>query len=591
MRLHRNSAARRVAAFASLAAVTLAFLTLPSPTVARSDPSLGERALPETEIVDLGDGVQMEFVLIRPGVFAMGTDTHEPDEAPVRRITLTQPYYIGRYEVTQQQWEKVMGTNPSQFKDPTRPVENVSWDDAQRFVQALTRQTGKTCALPTEAQWEYACRAGTESEYSFGDDAAQLNAHAWYAQNSALSTHPVGKKAPNPWGLHDMHGNVYEWCHDWYSEGPYPAADVIDPSGPRTGWRRALRGGAWIYVADNLRSADRGFSPPDHRSPEIGFRCILLVDPPQPGPHASARAGDSASEARMQIRQAVERAIAHGDRLQAEWWLQRAGRRFHEDGDAWRDLERAVAKLPPPPAETEVQLGEGVTLQLVLIRPDLDRRNRSDSADGTDGRRKQPLTPYYIGKYEVTQKQWIAVMGHNPSAFVAESAADDLPVDNVSWQLCQQFTSKLNARETPFHFRLPTEAEWEFACRAGTKEDHHFREGTLDDYAWYGQNSGNRTHAVGKKKPNPWGLHDMYGNVWEWCQDSFASGTAAPADAVVHRLVTGERVVRGGAWNSLAKHVNSGFRYGVGPSLMMRYHGLRCVAVPKWVSELPPLEE
>jgi len=491
----------------------------------------------EVEVIDLGDGVKMEFVLIRPGTFVMGSDANRLDERPARPVTLTQPYCLGKYEVTQAQWARVMGSNPSHFKGPQRPVENVSWDDCQLFLAALRKRTGRRFALPAEAEWEYACRAGTTTEYGWGNDEAALGDHAWYANNAGLATHPVGQKRPNPWGLHDMHGNVYEWCADWYSEGPYSSGEATDPRGPRAGQRRILRGGAWIFVSANLRSADRGFSPPDYRSNEYGLRCVLRVDADRPS-----------AEERVQPAAAV----------------------------AW-------------PGSTEpltVELGGGATMEFVLIRPGTFIMG-SDLSPLENERPTHPVRiarPFYLGKYEVTQRQWDALMSRNPSAFRGDPPLADparLPVENVSWTLCQSFLEQLNARVPGRKFRLPTEAEWEYAARAGSTGERHFGDGALDDHAWHGGNAGGRTHPFGGKQPNAWGLHDMYGNVWEWCEDRYGPYAATAVEDPIGPGVasfTGTRVLRGGAWNNSAKHVSSTFRHDAGPAIPMRYYGFRCVA-------------
>jgi formylglycine-generating enzyme required for sulfatase activity len=160
--------------------------------------------------------IGMQFVLIPAGEFMMGSNDGRNDEQPVHRVCLTKPFYLGKYEVTQGEWKKVMGNNLSQHKgDPRRPVENVAWDDVQGFINRLNaRESGARYRLPTEAEWEYAARAGSISVYSFGDDARQLGAYAWYGDNASSTTHPVGQKLSNAWGLYDMHGNVWEWVQD-----------------------------------------------------------------------------------------------------------------------------------------------------------------------------------------------------------------------------------------------------------------------------------------------------------------------------------------------------------------------------------------
>jgi formylglycine-generating enzyme required for sulfatase activity len=197
-------------------------------------------------------------------------------EKPAHEVTLTKPYYTGRYEVTQEQYE-VMGANPSHFKGRDLPVEMVSWDDAQEFCKKVTEKTGALVRLPTDAEWEYACRAGTKTTYYTGDSEADLDGEAWYGKNSGNTTHPVGQKVPNAWGVYDMHGNVYEWCADWF--GIYSAKAVVDPQRAARAWCRVLRGGNWRTRPMFCRSAYRGFSP-DVRDSGIGFRVVVAPKDP-----------------------------------------------------------------------------------------------------------------------------------------------------------------------------------------------------------------------------------------------------------------------------------------------------------------------
>lgn len=222
----------------------------------------------------------IELVWCPPGTFAMGSPPGErerSDDEAQHQVTLTQGFWLGKYPVTQEQWEKVMGSNPSQFKGGRNPVENLSWDDAREFMKKL----GSGFRLPTEAEWEYACRAGSESAFCFGDEEGKLKDFAWYSGNSGAQTRPVGQKKANAWGLYDMHGNVFEWCADWY--GSYPRGPLTDPTGPPSGQDRVYRGGSWSFDARVCRSAYRNYWRPDSRFNFLGFRVAASSIPSSPG--------------------------------------------------------------------------------------------------------------------------------------------------------------------------------------------------------------------------------------------------------------------------------------------------------------------
>ena len=210
---------------------------------------------PKNELsVDLGGGVTMEFVLIRPGSFMMGSERGGDDQKPVHKVRIAKPFYLGKYEVTQEQWQAVMGANPSSFKGPKNPVEQVSWEDCETFLRKLGEKAGGAgFRLPTEAEWEYACRAGGTTEYCYGDDQAGLGEYAWYNDNSGGTTHRVGQKKANAWGLYDMHGNVWEWCSESY--GSETEGEVSDPTRAAGGERHTLRGGSWANDPSNVRTA------------------------------------------------------------------------------------------------------------------------------------------------------------------------------------------------------------------------------------------------------------------------------------------------------------------------------------------------
>ncbi len=228
------------------------------------------------------NSIDMEFVRIPKGTFEMGSKHGDSDKQPVYRVTISQPFYLGKYEVTQAQWKKVMGhkNNPSELKGDTLPVTHISWHEAQAFIKKLNaKEQVSAYRLPTEAEWEYASRAATTTAYSFGDDAGSLDQYGWYAKNSGNSLHPVGQLKANPWGLYDMHGNVWEWVQDWYSK-TYPSGHQADPKGPEEGRYRVIRGGSFGDSPGVLRSAFRDWYQPEHGDASLGFRCVRI--PPLP---------------------------------------------------------------------------------------------------------------------------------------------------------------------------------------------------------------------------------------------------------------------------------------------------------------------
>jgi len=451
---------------------------------------------------DLGNGGSLEMVGIPGGSFLMGSPDGKggnPDEYPRHRVTVPD-FSIGKYEVTQAQWRAVMGSNPSYFKGDDLPVENVSWNGAKEFCRRLSQMTGKQYRLPTEAEWEYACRAKTTGAY-----AGNLDAMAWYVYNSGNQTHPVGQKQPNVFGLYDMHGNVLEWCeddyHNNYNGAPADGRAWIDESG--RGSLRVIRGGSLDSLAVICRSAYRYFYSTGDRALNLGFRLVVLLPTPTPTPTPTPR--------------------------------------------------------PPPPKIEMVYVPGG---SFLMGSPD----NESYRGSYEGPQHSVTVPGFSIGKYEVTQAQWRAVMGNNPSFF----KGDDLPVENVSWNDAKEFCRRLS-QMTGKQYRLPTEAEWEYACRAKTTGAYA---GNLDAMAWHGGNSGKKTHPVGQKQPNAFGLYDMHGNVWEWCEDDWHNDyNDAPADgrAWIDGFRTGsDRVIRGCGCGYVAVYCRSADRNHISPD----YHDL-----------------
>ena len=234
--------------------------------------------MPDTTINSIG----IELVLIPSSSFRMGGDKKleqaEDHETPRHLVKISKAFFMGKYEVTQAQWSEMMNNNPSEFKDDIRPVERVSWNDVQAFIQKLnTKEETNKYRLPTEAEWEYASRAGSESSYGFASNANILSQYAWYRKNSADETHPVGQLKPNAWRLHDMHGNVHEWCQDWFDRKYYSQSPSNAPLGPSSGLAKVLRGGDWESEDWYCRCASRSLSSPNRRSNRLGFRLIRMV--------------------------------------------------------------------------------------------------------------------------------------------------------------------------------------------------------------------------------------------------------------------------------------------------------------------------
>jgi formylglycine-generating enzyme required for sulfatase activity len=225
----------------------------------------------------------MEFVYIKRAVFVMGGKEApgpewQVDERPEHRVTISKGYFLGKTEVTQAQWEAGMGSNPSKWKGPDLPVEQVNWDDCQNFLKKLTEKCrgqlkGRTAQLPTEAQWEYAYRAGTKTKWIHGDNENGIGDYAWTRENSGGQPHPVAQKKPNPWGFYDMGGNLWERCQDWGA--PFPAGDAVDPVGPATGTQRVMRGGSFDYSSASARTSFRSRYNPGPRDPNDGLRVCV----------------------------------------------------------------------------------------------------------------------------------------------------------------------------------------------------------------------------------------------------------------------------------------------------------------------------
>ena len=439
----------------------------------------------QKRIVDI---IINNMVYVEGGTFTMGATSEQgshvnKDEKPVHSVTLSS-YYIGKYEVTQAEWKAIMGNNPSHFKGDNLPVENVSWEDCQKFISKLNSLTDKNLRLPTEAEWEFAARGGNSGrnyKYSGSDNIGTV---AWYGDNSEEEIHEIGLKAPNELGIYDMSGNVSEWCQDWI--GSYSSSSQTNPQGAVSGKYRVNRGGCF-WDTDGLGC-------------RVSARDCL---PPKMG-------------------------VSSGLRLVYSSFAHEKGEKLNRKQSV---IDNLVNNMVYVSGGTFTM---GATPKLMF--------NASSSEIPVHN---VTLSSYYIGKYEVTQAEWKAVMGSNPSNF----KGNYLPVENVSWNDCQEFICKLNSL-TGKNFRLPTEAEWEFAARGGNKSRDYEYSGcdTLSSVAWYGRNSEYRTHSVGQKTQNELGVYDMSGNVLEWCQDWYGDYRSSSQTYPVGPKKGDSKVLRGGQY-------------------------------------------
>ncbi len=573
------------------------------------------------------NSIGMKLVLIPPGEFEMGSPkelideelkahaddgwykAHLPSEGPQHRVRISKSYCLGATDVTQEEYQRVMGSNPSKFQgDPKRPVEQVSWDDAVEFCRRLSELPREKAAkrrygLPTDAQWEYACRAGTTTRRYSGDDEAGLADLAWFDKNLAGMTHPVGQKRPNAWGLYDMYGNVWEWCQDWQDMHYYATSATDDPAGPSGGWNRLLRGGSWSSPARYCRSAFHLGYGPEHRADDLGFRvCLVLTENPS---------GKSLpATAIAPVEQPAQTEVA--PRAISESQIRDLKSEIPPPAVAPLDAERAKAiqarwaKYLKVPLVTANSIG----MKLVLIPPGeftmgspKEQIEEELKTPGIEGWYKDRLPgegpqhrvritrPFYFGRYAVTQEEYQRVMGVNPSEFSATGKSNDkvageetkrFPVEQVSWDDAVEFCRKLS--EMPEEkaagqtYLLPSEAQWEYACRAGGTGRFSFSSGRngiskeseereLSEYGWFNGNSGGMPHRVGLKRAGTWGLYDMQGNVWEWCQDRCDKEYYAqsPTDDPADSLEGSNRVYRGGSWYDAARQCRSAHRGDDGP--------------------------
>lgn len=526
-------------------------------------------------------GIPEGFVWIPPGTFTMGSPVGEPFRDPTeiqRRVTLTQGFWLSDHEVTRKEYLSIMGDMAGPIGvDSNLPIDSATWRDAVAYCQRLTereRAAGRITAeqeyrLPTEAEWEYAARAGTNGVL-YGD----VHAIAWHAGNSQGRVRPGKQKIPNAWGLYDLFGNVSEWCADWVDL--YRAGDATDPRGPETPPKftdgilatilaepaRVIRGGNSASPPESMRSAGRSFGRPDIDAG--GFRPVLgsagkPVIFSAPLPRLVSAGGP------------VELAAFAGGRspLTYQWQFNRTNlvgatqatllisfvQPFHA-GNYRVVVSNALGVATSAEAKLSVETSTLGRTGFVWIPPGTFTMGspKTEVNRGVD-EVEHPVTltrGFWLLDHEVTQSEYLVVMGSNPSMNRGDS---NLPVDMVQWTDAMEYCRRLTEREraagrisSQEAYRLPTEAEWEYAARAGTTGPRH---GELTSIGWWkGNTSGEGTRPVKQKLPNAWGLHDMIGNVGEWCADWYAPYPSGPATDPTGAVSGDSRVYRGGGWHS-----------------------------------------
>jgi len=631
--------------------------------------SAGASVLGSVKVYDYNVSLVPEMVLITAGTFQMGDPNGgvgNSNERPRHQVTLTRNFYMSKYEIRNKEYicYDPAHTSGGGWSDPNYPVENVSWYNAVTYCNWLSAQQGLPLCytdsnndgildtvditkdgyrLPTEAEWEYACRAGETTFYNYYWDNMTPNTignYCWYNSNSVGQPHIVGTKLPNNFGLFDMSGNLWEWVNDWY--GSYSVDDPNNPVGPGSGSCRVVRGACWGSDASDCRSAYRNNFDPSGRGSGAGFRPVRTDLTVYPAPSISGFTPGSGDEG--------ETVTINGN--------------FHSNPSNNIVTFNGVYTPTLPGSndnQLQVKVPAGVTTGKISVRTPGGTATSTvdfvvtDSLDGfvplaggtftMGGYDATPahsvtLNPFYIKQYEITYNDycaflneqtsigygWISVDGgdayiglsgdiSNPSGITVKSGYETCPVVYVSWYGAVAYCNWLSGKNglTPCYdprmadsnsgynedpntwrqkngYRLPTEAEWEYACRGGVGAEYYWGAtyppapplSSIGPYAWFWENSSDGIgmhlyHPVGQKTANNYGLYDMSGNVSEWCSDWYEaySGTAQTNPVGPG---TGEyRVFRGGGWSNPAGNCRSAYRGRTGPYAVNVSHGFRPV--------------
>jgi len=618
--------------------------------------------------VEFENSIGMKFVLIPPGEFDMGSTEAEVarlveetkldqdhverlrSEVPRHRVRITKPFWLSRHEVTRGMFRRFVedrsyrtdserdgkggsGVIDGQWKrDPSfvwnadlgveksddYPVVNVSWNDVTAFCQWLSEKEGMVFRLPTEAQWEYACRAGTTTAWHCGDNEAELQEHVWLSASESTG-YPVGQLRPNAWGLCDMHGNVFEWCHDWWASDYYRTSPMDDPSGPAGGSYRVVRGGGLNYSTEQRRSAYRLKHTQRDCAYHQGFRIAAVVVPgraeigaPRNRAVEQGQDGEELSARASQDSEPVKKTLAMTPT--PSWALPARSPPLAIapfDAATARRHQEAWAEHLSVPVEFENSIG----MQMALIPPgefmmgsteqEIETLSKEDPRAYSIGKRaersrsevpkhKVRITkPFRLSAHEVTVGQFRVFVDATNYITKRETDSRDLhwrnpgfsqtekhPVVCVSWDDATAFCEWLS-RESKARYRLPTEAEWEYACRAGSTTRWCFGDNVMafEQYAWHERKNGGvvGTKPVGEKLPNSFGLFDMHGNSREWCSDWFSLGyyQASPVEDPRGPSSGTQRVLRDGAdyWSPSTR--SSAVRAGQDPGYCFTNVGFR----------------
>ena len=519
------------------------------------------------------DKVPFKMIKVDGGTFMMGSNSGSSNEKPVHEVTLS-PYYIGETEVTQALWKAAGCINRSYYKNSRLPIHDVMWVECQEFIRRLNVLTGYRFSLPTEAQWEFAARGGNESKgylYAGSDDIGSV---AWYHDNSNVDgkwIHEVATKQPNELGIYDMSGNAVEWCVDRYYS--YSAAAQIDPAWPGVEDDSddcVTRGGSCFTAANQCRVTARDFCWNELREVHNGLRLALQDDNPVAlgvsednvemfeGDMATVTITNGKGNYRV-ISSDEQVAIAATQNSMMYIIAMGIGTATVTIEDDQSDLQARVLVR----VGKECTVGD-VTFKMMpveggtfLMGDTWEQGLSYGDGDGPHTVHEVTLSSYSIGQTEVTQELWTAVMGYNPSEhnewqnFINPQG----PVENMTWDECQEFISRLKEM-TGLHFRLPTEAEWEFAARGGNRSMPYSYSGSryIEEVAWYRSNADNHHGGVSGPQtvalllPNELGLYDMSGNVWEYCQDWYGPYSDEPQTDPKGPSTGTARVMRGGSF-------------------------------------------